>query len=193
MDEDLAPLVAAAATGDQNAWNALVARFNGLLWSVASSYRLAAGEDADAVQNTWVRLVERLDRIEDPERVGAWLATTCRRECLQVLRRRRRTGYTTDTDELGEIPGDAAELDAALLDDERDAALWRTFAALSDPCRRLLRVLMASPPPSYAEVSAALGLPIGSIGPTRQRCLARLRVLAGAESLLRPTTEEGAR
>jgi RNA polymerase sigma factor (sigma-70 family) len=192
MSGDVAALVTAAAGGDQSAWNALVARYNGLVWSVASSFRLAAGEDADAVQNTWLRLVECLDRIHDPEHLGAWLATTCRRECLQVLRRRRRTGYSTDTDDLVQIPDDAPELDAALLEEERDAELWRVFAGLPEPCRGLLRVLMATPPPSYAEVSAALGLPVGSIGPTRQRCLGKLRELIAANSALEPTSEGGA-
>ena len=184
METDVRALLTAAAGGDQQSWDALVARFNGLLWSIAGSYRLHVGEDADAVQNTWLRLVEHLDRIDDPDHLGAWLATTVRRECLQVLRRRRRSGYTSDTDDLDQVPGEARELDAALLDDERDAALWQALSRLSDQCRRLLRVLMASPPPSYAEVSAALGMPVGSIGPNRQRCLGRLRAIVEADSAL---------
>lgn len=184
MEGEVAALVAAAADGDQRAWDALVGRFNGLLWSIAAGYRLQVGEDADAVQNTWLRLVEHLDRIADPEHLGSWLATTVRRECLQILRRRRRIGYSTDTEDLDAVPDDAPDLDAALLDDERDAALWRAVERLSERCRRLLRVLMATPPPSYAEVSAALDMPVGSIGPSRQRCLAALRTLAGADAVL---------
>ena len=177
--EALAPsnasLLAAAAAGDQASWDAIVARFTNLLWSVASGYRLKVGEDADAVQNTWLRLVENLDRITDPDHLGSWLCTTLRRECLQVLRRRTRIGYPSELTDQLEVADPAPELDVALLDTERDAALWRAVRRLPDRCWSLLRVLMADPAPSYAEVSEALGMPVGSIGPTRQRCLEQLR------------------
>lgn len=183
-------LLAAAADGDQSAWDALVARYAGLVWSVARGYRLQVGETDDAVQNTWLRLVENLGRIHDPEHLGSWLATTARRECLQVLRRRGRIGYPTD-DLAGDPvidPGPA--LDAGLLDDERAAALWAAVNTLPQRCWGLLRVLMASPPPSYAEVSAALDIPIGSIGPTRQRCLEQLRSRVTGDPLLDERAEE---
>ncbi len=189
-DASIADLLAASAAGEQAAWDELVRRFSGLVWSVARGYRLQVGETDDAVQNTWLRLVENLGRISEPERLGGWLATTTRRECLQLLRRRGRTGYPTDVLDTLEVDDAAPALDAALLDDERDAALWAAVHALPGRCWALLRTLMASPPPSYAEVSAALDMPIGSIGPTRARCLEQLRGRVRGDPLL---DEQGAR
>jgi len=166
-------LLAAAGAGDQSSWDELVRRYNGLLWAIARSFRLAQPEDA--VQNTWLRLVENLDRIADPDRLAGWLATTTRRECLQLLRRESRRPTTVTADPLVEFPASDGPVDADLLLAERDAALWRSVDRLAERCRRLLRILMASPPPSYATVGAALGLEIGSIGPARQRCLRDLR------------------
>ena len=193
MGEDARALVAAAAGGDAVAWETLVERYSGLMWSVARSFRLGTADAADAVQTSWLRLLEHLDRIEDPERLPAWLATTTRRECLRLLRRGRREA-PADEEGVADMPDDAAPLDAALLLEERDAALWRAFERISYRCQGLLRVLMASPPPSYLEVSAALDMPIGSIGPTRQRCLEQLRRVVLAEgALVDPSaTEEGA-
>ncbi|GAA3733629.1 sigma-70 family RNA polymerase sigma factor [Plantactinospora mayteni] len=183
-DNDNADLLARAAAGDQVAWNTLVDRHNSLLWSIARSFRLDVADAADAVQNTWLRLVENLDRIADPERLASWLGTTARRECLQLIRRagRRPTGGTPEL--LAELPDPAPPLDAALLLDERDAALWRALEGLSERCRQLLRILMASPPPRYAEVAAALGMAVGTIGPARQRCLESLRQVVAADNLL---------
>jgi RNA polymerase sigma factor (sigma-70 family) len=176
---EVADLVQAAAEGDQVAWDGLVERFNGLVWSVARAHRLAPVDASDVVQTTWLRLVEHLGRLQDPERVGAWLATTARRECLRVLRHSARL---LPTEEVPETPVEA-RLDAALLAEERDRALWQAFGGLSERCQALLRLLVTEPPPSYEEVSAALDMPIGSIGPTRQRCLERLRGLAEGEGV----------
>jgi RNA polymerase sigma factor (sigma-70 family) len=171
---DVGQLVRAAADGDQAAWNGLVDRYNGLVWSVARSFRLPAPDASDVVQTTWLRLVEHLGRLQDPERVGAWLATTARRESLRALRHSARQ---IPTEALPDAGGDA-RLDAAVLADERDRALWRAFGHLGERCRCLLRILVADPTPSYEEISDVLEMPIGSIGPTRQRCLAQLRTLA---------------
>jgi RNA polymerase sigma factor (sigma-70 family) len=175
---DLTWLVAAAARGDEAAWNAITDRFSRLVWSVARSYRLPQDDAADAVQNTWLRLLENLGRIENPQALPGWLTTTARHEALGVIRRRGRDIVSRD-DDLGVGRPDplADELDAALLDDEQDAALWRCFRRLTERCQRLLRVLMAADRPAYTEVAAGLGMPIGSIGPTRMRCLAQLRTL----------------
>jgi RNA polymerase sigma factor (sigma-70 family) len=184
-------LLAAAAAGDAAAWDELVDRYTGLLWSVARGFRLPTADAADAVQTTWLRLVENLNRIDDPERLPGWLATTVRRECLRTLRRGRREGPTFDEDGLPELPEDAEPLDAGLLAAERDAALWRAFETMSPQCRVLLRILMATPPPSYAEVAAALDMPIGSIGPTRGRCLERLRRIVESDSALADPASPG--
>lgn len=182
-DEDTGGLLAAAGRGDQAAWDALVARHCGLLWGIARGYRLGEADAGDAVQTTWLRLVENLSRIQDPERLPGWLATTMRRECLRMLSHGGR-GRATPIDTVDELPDGGDELDAGLLADERDAALWRAVTALSQRCRQLLRVLMASPPPAYAEVSAVLDMPIGSIGPSRQRCLDQLRRVVASDDLL---------
>jgi RNA polymerase sigma factor (sigma-70 family) len=182
--DDNGRLLAAAAAGDQGAWDELVARFSGLLWSVARGYRLNTADTGDAVQTTWLRLVENLDRIHDPERLAGWLATTVRNECLRLLRKAGRECPGPVLEWVDELPDAAAPLDANLLTDERDAALWRALATISQRCQRLLRVLMASPPPPYVAVAAAVDMPIGSIGPSRQRCLDQLRRIAVADDLL---------
>jgi RNA polymerase sigma factor (sigma-70 family) len=184
---DVAQLVRAAAAGDQAAWNQLVERFNGLVWSVARAHRLERADAGDVVQTTWLRLVEHLGRLQDPERVGAWLATTARRECLRTLRSSARVVPTEA--ELLPDPGTDAPLAAGLLADERDRALWTAFGGLSERCQALLRLLVADPPPSYEDVGAALDMPIGSIGPTRQRCLDRLRGLAETAGVTRGAWE----
>jgi RNA polymerase sigma factor (sigma-70 family) len=169
---DAAQLVQRASDGDQAAWNAIVERFNGLLWSVVRAHRLSPSDGAEVVQTTWLRLVENLDRIREPEHVGAWLATTTRRECLRFIRRNAREVATSEVEAAEPSNGSSIE---RLLSAERDVALWKAFASLGERCQALLRMLMADVPPSYVEVSAALGMPIGAIGPTRQRCLERLR------------------
>jgi RNA polymerase sigma factor (sigma-70 family) len=180
-----------AAGGDAAAWDALVERFSGLLWGVARGHRLGDADAGDVVQTTWLRLLENLDRIEDPERLPGWLVTTSRRECLRVLRGSGRevlgSGDDTAFDLVDEL---APPVDASLLESERDAALWQGFGHLPDRCQRLLRVLMAAEPPAYAQVSSALGMPVGSIGPTRMRCLERLRTaLRGTGYAFEATTE----
>jgi RNA polymerase sigma factor (sigma-70 family) len=186
---DVADLVHAAAAGDRAAWDELVDRYNGLVWSVARSHRLATVDASDVVQTTWLRLVEHLGRLQEPERVGAWLATTARRECLRTLRHSARMVAVEEPPEQVTEP----QLDAALLVEERDRALWQAFGGLGERCQSLLRLLVADPPPSYEEVSSALEMPIGSIGPTRQRCLDRLRGLAEGEGVTATDTSGGNR
>lgn len=170
---EVGQLLHAAGKGDQAAWNMLVERFSGLVWATVRAYRLASNDRAEVVQTTWLRLVEHLDRIREPERLGAWLATTARHECLRQLRLGARETVTSAVEQF-DRPSDAA-LDQDVLSAERDAALWQAFAGLGERCQALLRLLMADVAPSYEEVSAALDMPIGAIGPTRQRCLERLR------------------
>jgi RNA polymerase sigma factor (sigma-70 family) len=172
-DEAPGALVRAAAAGDERAWAQLVARFDGLVWSIAPSFRFGQADAGDIVQTTWLRLVEHLDRVQQPDRVGAWLATTARHECLALLRRKARQGVGDD--EIEEVADTQAAPDAAILDRERDAVVWAALERISEPCRRLLRILASDPSPSYHEVGAALDMPIGSIGPTRARCLDSLR------------------
>jgi RNA polymerase sigma factor (sigma-70 family) len=183
MAVDNAALLDAARLGDQAAWNALVAEYKSLVWSIARGYRLDTADAHDVVQMTWLRLVENLNKVKEPERLPGWLATTARRECLQMLRKSGRERPASD-DTVLDSPDPAAPVDAALLLSERDGALWRAFRLIGERCQRLLRVLMSSPPPSYQEVSAAMDMPIGTIGPTRQRCLEQLRRLIVADDSL---------
>jgi RNA polymerase sigma factor (sigma-70 family) len=170
-----ATLLARAAQGDQRAWDDLVAEHSRLLWSVARSFRLDAADANDVVQTTWLRLLEHLDRIEDPTRLVGWLVTTARRESMRVLRRAGRERPVVE-DTVLDRPDDGPPVDTALLRDERDRALWQAFARLNEKCRQLLRVAVTHPQ-SYDEISEALEMPVGSIGPTRRRCLTQLRAL----------------
>lgn len=184
---DVGELVEAAAAGDEQAWNGLVQRFAGLIWSIALAHNLGPAEAGDVSQTCWLRLVENLDRINEPDRIGAWLATTARRECLAVLRRAGRQVPTDSDDDLEPQPVEAP-IEAGVLTAERDRALWAAVDDLPPRCRALLRLLMTDPEPSYEEVGAALDMPIGSIGPTRGRCLEKLRrklVLAGITGITR--------
>lgn len=174
-------LVNAAARGDAAAWEALVERFSPLVWSVIRAHRLSESDVEDVWQITWFRLTANLQKIKDPERVGSWLASTARHEALRALRWSRRVTPVDDVDTVSPWVNHHSP-EQAMLESERAAAeadrlrrLGEAFETLSDRCRRLLRLLMATPPPSYQEISEALGMPVGSIGPTRARCLDCLR------------------
>jgi RNA polymerase sigma factor (sigma-70 family) len=171
--EEVTELVTSAAMGDQSSWDALVEEFGGMIWAVARAHRLRDADAADVAQATWLRLLEHLQQLNDPACVGGWLATTARRECLRVLRGNGRDVLFGDDGPQHESP-DVPPGDA-LLDAERDEALWDGFSCLRASDQALLRLLVADPRPDYNEISAALGMPIGSIGPTRQRALERLR------------------
>jgi RNA polymerase sigma factor (sigma-70 family) len=178
----LGELLVRARDGDQVAWDAIVERFSGLLWATARAHRMTTAQSADVIQNTWLRLVENLDRIQDPERLGAWLATTARRECLRTIRLGARE-LPTDEEWMWDVPSDD-QIDSGLIVRERNTTLWRAFRVIGERCQALLRMITAPEPPSYEEIGAALEMPIGAIGPTRARCLDKLRrslALEGAD------------
>jgi RNA polymerase sigma factor (sigma-70 family) len=174
-DTGMVELVGRARQGDQLAWNHIVTRYSGLIRAITRTYRLTNTQADDIAQTCWLRLVEHLDRIRDPEHIGAWLATTARRESLRVLRAAAREAPSPDdlSAPMLDVESESPELLAIL--SEQAARLWQAFKELPGHCYRLLRALLASPPPSYAEVAAGLDMPIGSIGPTRMRCLGLLR------------------
>lgn len=183
-----ATLLGRAAQGDQRAWAELVDQHTRLLYAVARSFRLDTADANDVVQTTWLRLVEHLDRIEDPSRLVGWLVTTARREAMRVLRRAGRERPAGEDAVLDRAdPG--IPVDAALLLGERDQALWQAYQGLSAKCQQLLRVAVYEPQ-AYDEISEALGMPMGSIGPTRRRCLTQLRALLSGTVLTDAETGE---
>ena len=174
---DTAELVRRAAGGDRDAWTELVDAYAGMIFSIARSHRLNDADATDVSQTTWLRLVEHIDRINDPSRVGAWLATTARRESLRVIgisARQRPTGEDTDLEPRIRTDED---LDAALLAAERDSRVQAALAQLPPRCATMLLLLTGDDAISYQELSERMNMPIGSIGPTRMRCLERLRRL----------------
>ena len=130
-----AALLKRAGSGDQEAWDEIVSRHNSLLWAVARAYRLGQADAADAVQTTWLRLLEHLDRIQDPDRLGGWLVTTLRRECLGILRKAKRERLNAGDDAALDVADGSDPVDSRLLTMERDAALWRAFSTMPDRCQ----------------------------------------------------------
>jgi RNA polymerase sigma factor (sigma-70 family) len=165
-------MVAAAGDGDQAAWSDLVARFRGRVIRVARAHGLYAHQADDVAQETWLRLYRSLDTVRDPFSLGAWIETTARRESLRALVGRRREELTGD--DIGVDRPASDEPDDGVLE-ERKAALARGMAKLNGRQRALMESLLAEPAPSYTDVSVRIGIPIGSIGPTRGRCVKRLR------------------
>jgi RNA polymerase sigma factor (sigma-70 family) len=169
-----AKLVQGAAAGEREAWEGLVSRYTGMLHAIASSYGLDPTVRSDVVQTTWLRLIEHLDTLRDPGATGAWLATTARRQCCLVVQNRQRERPGARAEDLDVADGDRSPEDQAVARDQ-DARVRAAFRRLPTRDRRLLAYLMNSPSRSYADASAKLGMPVGSIGPTRARCLDRLR------------------
>ncbi|WP_327038244.1 sigma-70 family RNA polymerase sigma factor [Micromonospora maris] len=172
-------LVVAAAGGDESAWAELVRRYTPLVYSVIRSHDLAGADAADVNQTVWLRLVEQLGRLRDPEALAAWLAVTTRRECYRMSRLGRRTRPVDPSDDALEAHhgnwANVAAPDEDLLRAERRQALRESFAQLPPRCQELLALLTADPPLSYRQIADRLGVPVGSIGPTQARCLRRLR------------------
>jgi RNA polymerase sigma factor (sigma-70 family) len=174
----IAEVVRSAASGDAAAWDRLMDQYGRLIWSITRDFKLAESDASDVVQTTWLRLVEHIDRLEHPERVGAWLATTAKNECLRSIAARRRLVLVGEEYGLEVIGEHEQPADEALLAAERVRTVREAVKLLPHRWQRLMELLMAEQP--YAVISDRLGLPVGSIGPTRGRCLDRLRVLLDA-------------
>jgi RNA polymerase sigma factor (sigma-70 family) len=172
--QDTAELVQRAAAGDELAWRGLIDRFGPVLRHVSSTYRLGDAEAADAVATAWFKLVEHIGSLRDGCAVQGWLVTTLRRECLARARARRRERPVADFAGVDE-PVHVVDFDRWLAGADRRRIVHRALMELSEPQRQLIAMLFADPPPSYAEISASLDVPIGSIGPTRSRLLDKLR------------------
>jgi RNA polymerase sigma factor (sigma-70 family) len=165
---DPAQLLTAAADGDQTAWDELASRYGARMWAVARACGLPESDAADAVQGAWLRLLEHLHTIRNPEGIGAWLATTTRREALLIARKEHTVELSFD---MASEPDPAA----AVLEADSSRLLWKTVSSLNEPCRTLLQLVATDL--GYQQVALRLGVPIGSVGPTRARCLDKLRTL----------------
>jgi RNA polymerase sigma factor (sigma-70 family) len=169
-------LAARARSGDRQAWDTLVERYAPLVWSICRRHRLGRTDADDVGQSVWLRLVGQLDRVRDPAALPGWLATTTRRECVRVLSAAQgphATVYAPDVESLPDQQAGTAEQE--LLAAERHAALRAAFSQLPSDGQRLIALLIADPPMAYADISALLGIPVGSIGPTRSRYLDKMR------------------
>lgn len=163
---------------DEAAWQEVFSRYEGLLRSLARSFRLTPQEAEDAAQTTWLLLVQHAESVRDPARVGGWLRSTMRHTCLRILRQRTRERLAGGFDEWPLVDAGPTP-DAEVLRAARDATLWAAVDSLPLRQRELLRALFASCEPSYEDVSARLSIPVGGIGPTRSRALDRLRDVLG--------------
>ncbi|MFJ5988955.1 RNA polymerase sigma factor [Lentzea sp. NPDC092896] len=189
----IAALVSAAAAGDQSAWNEIVDRYTPLVVSVIYKHRLRPADAADVNQTLWLRLVEQIGRLREPEALPGWIMTTTRNECLRVLRVQQRTHLYDPLSESDALESEQvdADVESDLLAVERRQALRDGFAELTEQCKRLLTKLMTDPPPSYQVVSEELAMPVGSIGPTRIRCLEKLRKTPALSAFLGAPAKRG--
>jgi RNA polymerase sigma factor (sigma-70 family) len=175
---DLAETVRCAAAGDASAWDRLVEQYGRLIWAITRDFNLTESDASDVVQTTWLRLVEHIGRLEQPERVGAWLATTARNECLRGIAARKRLVLVGEDFGLELVSDLDQPVDEAVLAAEQATTVREALKLLPLRWQQLMELLMAEQP--YAVIADRLDLPIGSIGPTRGRCLDRLRVLLEA-------------
>jgi RNA polymerase sigma factor (sigma-70 family) len=171
---EAAELLRRAAKGDPAAWEEIMRRYSGLVIAKVRAFRLQDADALDAVQTTWLRLAENIHRIHHPERIAGWLATTAARECLHILRQAKRTQTLTDA-VVDHTADPAASSEQRVINAHTAQTLRALIAELPPRRRRLLRALFADHPASYAELSRATGIPLGSIGPTRNRALHQLR------------------
>jgi RNA polymerase sigma factor (sigma-70 family) len=182
-------LVARARDGDVQAWDELVERYSPLIWSICRKYRLADADADDVAQSVWLHLVNQLGKIREPAALAGWLATTTRRECGRLVRAARgphAVVYALDAETMADEQSDTAEQE--VLAAERHAALREAYTHLPKECQRLVGMLTADPPVPYAEISTRLAMPVGSIGPTRSRCLDRMRRYPAIAALINTTS-----
>jgi RNA polymerase sigma factor (sigma-70 family) len=195
--------ITAVKSSDERGWNALIERYQPIINSVCRSYRLKPEEAADVSQTVWMKVVDNLDRIREPRAIPAWIKTTTHREALALLRARNRLTLldVSQDNSAGWSPLNPStynsEVDARMLDAERQSAVRNGLAELAESHRALLSLLVADPPISYQQISDQLGLPVGSIGPTRARCLRKLATTPTIRSLElgrndRPSTADAA-
>ena len=189
-DPVVTDLVIRATNGDKQAWDTLVERYAPLIWSICRRHRLGGADADDVGQSVWLQLVEHLGTLRDPAALPGWLATTTRRECGRVLRTAHgphAARYTPNVEDIADEQTGTAEQE--LLAAERHAALREAFLQLPPCDQQLIALLTQDPPAPYAKISSSLGIPVGSIGPTRGRCLDRLRRHPALAALINAETD----
>jgi RNA polymerase sigma factor (sigma-70 family) len=172
----IADLVNAAREGDDDALGRIVTELSPLLWHVARAAGLSSGDAEDVLQTVWVRLLSHLDGIRTSAALTSWLVVTTRREAWRVRAEGRRQ-LPIDEEWLGTLPDSGPGSEEQVITNDQRRALWVTIGQLSRRCQELLRIIAFVPRPDYQAVAAELGMPVGSVGPTRGRCLAKLRAL----------------
>jgi RNA polymerase sigma factor (sigma-70 family) len=178
-ESPVAALLESATAGLESAWREIVTRYSPLVHTVCHRYGVRGTDAEDVGGNVWLRLVTNLATIREPKALPKWLMTTARRECLALLREKDRQVPKEAIDQA--VP---ARAEAFLLGAERGETVREVVAALPTRDRELLELLFSDPPLSYATISSRLGMPVGAIGPTRARCLARVRRIPSIAALL---------
>ncbi|HEY6793763.1 MAG TPA: sigma-70 family RNA polymerase sigma factor [Kineosporiaceae bacterium] len=173
-------LVRRALEGDQRAWEMIVQRHQSLLWWIARQFRLSTDDAADAVQLTWLRCLEHLHQLTDEGALGSWLVTICRRECFRLLTRRSGEVLLAEPEDherasSGALGGGAPDPCEVVARRDERTRLREAIDALPPRPRSVLTAMLTQETEGYAEIARQLGVPIGSLGPTRNRALARLR------------------
>jgi RNA polymerase sigma factor (sigma-70 family) len=166
--------------GETAALDDLVRLFTPVLWQVVRAYRLEHDQAEDVVQTTWLRLVRGHAKITDPQAISSWVIVSARREAWRVARQAKRVSAVEDDVLARQIP-DAASAESQVVLSDSQRQLWDAVNALNERCRRLLRVVAFEDRPDYASLAKDLAMPVGSIGPTRGRCLTKLREALSAQ------------
>lgn len=164
-------LLVRAREGDEGAWDSLVERMDPIIWSVVRSFRIDHATAKDVAQTVWMKVIENVDRIDDPDRLPGWISTTARREAMAVVRKGQKTvptDFRYDLEDVGQT------VEETVIDLEDYDTVREAFTTLRQSDQELLRLLVLDPPLSYQEISELTGLPVGSLGPTRARALRRL-------------------
>jgi len=175
---ELTDLVERAVEGDATAWGEIVSRLENLVWSVVRGFRMNDQDAQDATQLTWLRAVENLNRVSDPERLGLWLATIARRECMRIIERSSRSMPVDPQVEFVRQPT-SVDFSKDVEDKSTVDSVIEALKTVSPDCQALLRLVLCDPPMSYTDIAELLDISVGTIGPRRQRCLSRLRAAAG--------------
>jgi RNA polymerase sigma factor (sigma-70 family) len=178
-----ADLLGRAAQGDQQAWRELVDLNGAVVWAAARAYSSNITDAEDVCQATWLLLAENLDRLRTPEALTGWLVTTARRESIRLVRARHREAPSGLDSAVLDVGESAEDPESKAVQSMITARMWQAFAGLSHQCQQLLRVIAVAPEASYAQVSEALGIARGTIGPKKNRCLTALRKLMTSTDL----------